>query len=83
MFLKMGLLDRLAAQSGCEYLSDLRRLEKGARVRLAGILREVASGDAALEEWNDALRYLTGEPPASTPEAARQTLIERLLAGGP
>lgn len=72
------LLDEIAAQLGCRYLSDLKHLSGGRRKLLAQDLKAVRADAAALREWNDALCYLTETPPAQTQEAAKALLIERL-----
>ena len=64
----MSLLDAMAVQAGCEFLSDLRALEK------------VSPQSGTLFEWNDALEYLTGEPHQPTPEAAKERLMCSLAA---
>ena len=74
----LPLLDELARQMGCEYLSDLRFLDALARQALGCALKALPSRYASLREWNDALAYLTGEPPQSTADAARALLVERL-----
>lgn len=79
---EMDLLDLCACRLGCQYLSDLRGLQGWQRAQLAGVLRDVAAGEALLREWNDALSYLTGEGPAASPEEARARLIGRLAPEG-
>ena len=44
-------------------LSDLRCLPGAERLRLARKLEKVCPEDASLHDWNDALRYLAGQPP--------------------
>lgn len=75
---KMSLLDVMAAQMGCEYLSDLRYLDSGQRAALAEKLGELAPKASDLRDWNDALEYLTGQPPQSSTEQARAALIAGL-----
>ena len=74
----LSLLDELARRIGCTYLSDLRFLDAPGRQALARTLADIPAGAAGLREWNDALAYLTGEPPQSTADAARALLVERL-----
>lgn len=74
----LPLLDELAQRMGCEYLSDLRFLDALGRQALACALKALLPRYAGLQEWNDALAYLTGEPPQSTACAARALLVERL-----
>lgn len=67
------LLDQLAAMEGCDYLSDLHR-----RPGLYDDLLRLPAGDFPVEEWRDALCYLTGEPlPEGTAETCRERLLER------
>lgn len=75
---QFSLLDYLAQRVGCPFLSDLRYLDRQRRVRLLQALRSVSPEDAPLEEWNDALTYLTGAPPEGTVQAARTQLLALL-----
>lgn len=54
-----GLLEYLASQAGCEYISDLHETWRlpflGTAVRKAGTLYRSTA------EWSDAYAYLTGE----------------------
>ena len=69
----MGLLDILAAKSGCMYLSDLA---VGKVLLLPHYLRELDADAFSLREWEDAVSYLTGEERSfETPEQAKQYLI--------
>ena len=72
----LSLLDELAQRIGCTYLSDLRFLD--APGRQARTLADIPAGAAGLREWNDALAYLSGEPPEPTAADARARLLERL-----
>lgn len=74
----LSLLDELARRIGCTYLSDLRFLDAPGRQALARTLADIPAGAAGLREWNDALVYLSGEPPESTAADARARLLERL-----
>ncbi len=73
-----ALLETLARQMGCEYLSDLKYLDPAGRERLAGLVRGIAPGDAPQTEWNDALTYLTGQDPLADDDAARTALLAAL-----
>lgn len=75
---KMSLLDMMAAQMGCEYLSDLRYLDSGQRAQLARKLKKLPTQIAGLRDWNDALEYLTGD--AHSKAEARQAR-DALIAG--
>ena len=68
--LRLSLLDYLGYRTGCLCLSDLHRPEQARRARLCEIIQALTPGDASLREWNDALAYLSGHGPISTPEAA-------------
>lgn len=71
----MGLLDILAAKSGCMYLSDL---SEGKRLLLPHDLMGIEAEAFSLREWEDAVSYLTGEERSfETPEQAKQYLIGR------
>ena len=71
----MGLLDILAAKSGCIYLSDL---SEGRTLLLPHDLMGIEAEAFSLWEWEDAVSYLTGEELSfETPEQAKQYLIGR------
>ena len=74
------LLDILAGEVRCEFLSDLRYLSAPDRRRLARKVRETPAGAVSLREWNDALDYLAGAPPERAPEEAKGRLAELLSA---
>ncbi len=80
MDVNMSLLDAMAVQAGCEFLSDLRYIDDLQRFRLARTLEKVSPQSGTLFEWNDALEYLTGEPHQPTPEAAKERLMRSLAA---
>lgn len=73
-----ALLEILARQMGCEYLSDLKYLDPVGREKLAGLVRGIAPGEAPQTEWNDALTYLTGQDPLQDADAARAALLAAL-----
>ena len=52
-----GLLEFLARETGCVYLSDLRQPARLAAVRKA--VRGLSPGQFSLWEWNDAAAYIT------------------------
>lgn len=74
----LGLLELAASRLGCEYLSDLRYIDGLQRARLSRQLEKVPDSAVSLREWNDALEYLTGQPPEPTPEAAKARLLQTL-----
>ena len=74
----MGLLDILAAKTGCIYLSDLK-LPK-TKIHLLRPLRKTDAAAFSLDEWKDAVEYLTGHPyAATTQQQAKQYLIDYIL----
>lgn len=78
---KISLLDVMAVQMGCMYLSDLRFLNGGQRALLAQKLERLTAEDEDLRDWNDALQYLTGDgQPRATAAQARAALIAGLSA---
>ena len=78
MQVEVHLLDYLALRAGCTYLSDLHRPGPGQRARLRGALAELAPDCASQREWDDAVAYLTGGPPAPGPEAAKAVRVDWL-----
>ena len=55
--MEKSLLDELASQLECVYLSDLHRAD---RRKLLRWLRNVSAEAYSLWEWEDAARYLIG-----------------------
>ena len=78
MMVEQSLLDLLAIQMGCMYLSDLRFLSPEQRRYLAQKLDRLTPREADIWDWNDALDYLTGAPPESTAQAAKAQLVQSL-----
>lgn len=78
MMVEQSLLDLLAIQMKCDYLSDLRFLTQGQRHCLAKKLERLTPREEDIRDWNDALTYLTGAPPAATAQAAKEQLMEGL-----
>ena len=76
---KMALLDVMAVQAGCMYLSDLHYIDDFQRKRLACALERVTARDEDLFDWNDALEYITGKKkPHPSAEKAKADLIAAL-----
>ena len=75
---QLPLLDYLAWQAGCAYLSDLHFLTPAQRVRLRRAVEALPPESVPLRSWNDAAAYIAGAGPAATPEAAREALLLRL-----
>lgn len=80
MMVEQSLLDLLAIQMRCEYLSDLRLLTQEQRQYLAQKLDRLIPRNEDIREWNDALNYLTGAPEEATAQAARDRLVALLSA---
>lgn len=74
----MALLDYLGCCVKCEYLSDLRALDPSRRASLRHMVEALTPDAAPLQEWNDAVEYITGGRPAERPEQARTTLLHWL-----
>lgn len=52
---ELSLLDAIAIEMRCEYLSDLRYLDSSQRALLAEKLKQVSIKPDSLRDWNDAL----------------------------
>ena len=78
MMVEQSLLDLLAIQMKCEYLSDLRFLTQGQRQYLAHKLECLTPREEDVWEWNDALNYLTGAPPEDTAQNAKESLVKHM-----
>lgn len=72
----VSLLDLLAENAGCPFISDLRHITGKERLQLADKLEDISPGEYPLPVWNDALNYLISAPPQQTSEEARKLLID-------
>ena len=73
------MLDELFEEVGCEYFSDMTFADAPVKEEIARIIEARYPSEAvSLQEWNDALDYLTGSAPEATSQAARDKLL-RLL----
>ena len=81
MTTEQSLLDLLAIQMRCEYLSDLHYLTGEQRRYLAAKLERLTPREGDLRDWNDALEYLTGAPPEPTARRAKARLVALLASG--
>ena len=54
----MNLLEYLAQETGCVYLSDLHKQD--IQAKLLSALSTVAASDYPLQEWQEALAYIAG-----------------------
>lgn len=75
---KDSLLEFMAVQAGCAYLSDLPRISGRQRAKARQALEQLPPEAATLQEWNDALDYLIHAPPEETAQAARERLLSAL-----
>ena len=77
----MSLLDLIAVQMNCMYLSELQYLSREEREHLAEKLKKIPAAAEDLRQWNDALQYLTGErEPKQTAQEAQAALVAGLTA---
>lgn len=56
---KTGLLEYIAERAGCGYLSDLHSRKRSPHIY--EVIANIAPCDYDLKEWEDAVRYITGE----------------------
>lgn len=76
---EQSLLDLLAKEMHCEYLSDLKFVDNRCRKEIARTIRlHHPVESASFFEWNDALHYLTGSCFEKTEEEARNKLVSLL-----
>ena len=78
MMIKVSLLDFLACEMKCEYLSDLKALSAGQKEKLADVIKSIQSSERDLRDWNDAIEYLTGAQAKGTAAEAKAALIHAL-----
>ena len=84
MIVEQSLLELLAIQMRCEYLSDLRRLTSAQKDYLAWKLKQITPRQEDLQDWNQALTYLTEAPEQTTAVEAKERLIDLLsISHGP
>ena len=76
------LLDYLTKATGCLYLSDLRQLTAADCSQMEAVVMKLSVHDADLQEWNDALHYVTGKPPVESGKRARSQLLKWLRQRG-
>ena len=57
--MEMELLLVLSEKAGCKYLSDLKYVVD--KSRLKSELKQMSPQDFPIEQWNDAVKYLTGQ----------------------
>lgn len=69
----LGLLEYIAANAGCQYLSDLSYPCRPPLYSIARIVRKIDPAQYSLREWADAVHYITGQERefASAEQAAR------------
>ncbi|WP_143321811.1 hypothetical protein [Clostridium sp. HBUAS56010] len=69
-----GLLERIAAESGCMYLSDLRKYVF--TEEFLSSINQIQAGEYPVKIWRDAFYYITGNDEAfySSEEAKQQIL---------
>ena len=79
MIVEQSLLDLMAIQMKCEYLSDLRLLPQKQQRCLAQWLDRLTPREEDIWDWNNALAYLTNTGPEKTAKAAKTQLIKQLL----
>ena len=71
---KIGLLDYIATNSGCVFLSDLHEPKNLLSIKTT--LHSIEPSLFRLDEWNDAVAYITGKDISfSTSEQALKYLL--------
>lgn len=75
----VSLVDFLAKEMGCMYVSDLTHLDERQQRRLAAVLDRLSGESASVREWDDALCYIEMLPPQNDAERDRKCLISALL----
>ena len=74
----VSLVDFLAKELGCVYISDLTHLTADQQKRLAGVLETLPPEAAKDAEWADALSYIAKLPPQGNAEEDRTRLLSAL-----
>ena len=74
-----SLLDYLAFESECEYISDMPTIGMTGKWKLYCAVKKLEPDIYALSQWNEALTYLTRRGPENTSEEARSALLQALI----
>lgn len=72
------LLDYLAQQAGCMYLSDLHHITENIRKKLELAVTDFPAENASVRQWNEALAYLFAAPEEMTAQLAKEQLLKLL-----
>ncbi len=73
------LLELLAYQTGCTYISDLHNLRSFQKIRLIRMLEKLEAEERDLPVWQDALAYIAGKTSqGSSAEQIKKALIAAL-----
>lgn len=75
-----SVVDYLFNFADCTYISDMPRLPKFKKRRLARIVETIPVNITTLKSWNDAIHYLTAGEPAESKRETRRTLMTMLAA---
>ena len=75
MTVQMSLLEWLSFQANCSHVSELKFLGPAGLNRLLRRLEGLPPEAASLEEWNEVLEYLLGEPPCHNRLTAKRQVI--------
>ena len=75
---EVSLVDFLAKEMGCTYVSDLTHLTVSQQRRLAAVLEKLPPDAAGEAEWADALAYMEKLPAQESAEEDRKRLISAL-----
>ena len=74
--IQMEVLEYISLKSGCMYISDLPSPRNPLSIYFA--IRSAEASAFALEEWNEAVRYITGKAIRfSSGEEAKRYLLSR------
>lgn len=71
--MEIALLEYLAMETGCMYISDLKYQKS--KTNISMIIRKIPVELYSLREWNDAVKYLTGHEEFLSAEKARDYII--------
>lgn len=71
----ISLVDYLALQAGCMYISDLRSLTWSAQLHLKHCIKKLAPEYFSAFQWQDAVEYLTGQTPQVNDVGALKDLL--------
>lgn len=82
--MEIDLLEYIAAKTSCEYVSDIKTcLNWSKKSAMMLCIYRIAPEICSLQEWNDAVRYITGNDVHFYERGAAKGFILEFLGANP